>query len=280
MKYRIRNITQAELQIAIDWAKKEGWNPGLYDAGAFYQTDPNGFFMGFLNHTPIASLSAVSYSSSFGFVGFYIVKPDYRGQGYGIELLNKALKHLQTQNIGLDGVISQQENYKKSGFKLAYRNIRFERKGLEKSKTHSSIVEVQRVPFEKILNYDNQVFPVSRTQFLKTWLFQPQSHALAVVRNNQIRGFGMIRKCYEGYKIGPLFADDEKTAFQLFEKLSEFAGINSSLFLDVPEINKKAIKLAKKLCMKPIFETARMYTKSKPNIPIEKVFGVTSLELG
>ena len=32
--------------------------------------------------------------------------------------------------------------------------------------------------------------------------------------------------------------------------------------------------------MKPMFETARMYTKGKPNIDLQRVFGVTTFELG
>jgi hypothetical protein len=32
--------------------------------------------------------------------------------------------------------------------------------------------------------------------------------------------------------------------------------------------------------MKPVFTTARMYTKQAPNLPLDKIYGVTSLELG
>ena len=32
MNENIRKMTKSELLIAVDWAKQEGWNPGLYDA--------------------------------------------------------------------------------------------------------------------------------------------------------------------------------------------------------------------------------------------------------
>lgn len=70
MKYRIGHMSRKNLDTAIEWAAKEGWNPGLYDADAFYATDPQGFFMGFLGDEPVASLSAVSYGPDFGFLGF------------------------------------------------------------------------------------------------------------------------------------------------------------------------------------------------------------------
>ena len=64
--YKIRTMTRQDLNIAVEWATKEGWNPGVYDTDAFYKTDPNGYFMGFLGDEPISSISAVSelYQSS------------------------------------------------------------------------------------------------------------------------------------------------------------------------------------------------------------------------
>lgn len=87
LNYTIRNMTRNEINIAIDWAAIEGWNPGLYDAECFFTADPNVFFIGEVNNEPIATISAVKYGNTFGFIGFDIVKPQYRGQGYGSELL-------------------------------------------------------------------------------------------------------------------------------------------------------------------------------------------------
>src|SRR3990167_11262445 len=196
MSFQIRPATRKELDIMVEWAAKEGWNPGLYDADAFYATDPQGFFMGFLDNEPIASLSAVSYSPAFGFLGLYIVKPEYRGNGYGWKLWQEALKHLGDQNIGLDGVVGQQENYKKSGFKLAYRNIRYEGKGSSNVEEKSTdIVKLSELPFEKLVEYDTSLFPVPRPEFLRLWVQQPESLALGFVDEEQIGGYGVVRKC-------------------------------------------------------------------------------------
>ena len=143
MNYNIRPATRKELDVAIEWASKEGWNPGLNDADAFYASDPRGYLIGFLDKEPIASLSAVSYGPNFGFLGFYIVKPEHRGKGYGWKLWQKAMQYLNTQNIGLDGVIAQQENYKKSGFTLAYSNIRYEGAGNKNDKKFPNIIPIQ-----------------------------------------------------------------------------------------------------------------------------------------
>ncbi len=279
MIYKVRSATRKELDTAIGWAAKEGWNPGLYDADAFFATDPKGYFMGFLGNTPIASLSAVSYGPDFGFLGFYIVKPEYRGKGYGWKLWQTALKHLKTQNIGLDGVVAQQENYKRSGFTRAYANIRHEGTGGNTSPKSICIVPLARVPFNILLAYDRQMFPAKRAAFLKLWINQPKSLALGYMKNGKLLGYGMVRPCKVGYKVGPLFADNENIADELFQQFRAFTG-KEKIYLDVPEVNKNALALAKKYSMKPMFETARMYTKAIPKVALNKIFGVTTFEVG
>jgi len=280
MDYKIRPATREELNIAIEWAAKEGWNPGLYDGDAFYATDTNGFLLGFLDGEPIASISSVAYDDSFGFLGFYIVKPEYRDKGYGMQIWDEAIKHLPTQNIGLDGVLAQQKNYKKSGFKLAYRNIRYEGTGTDEKIDDKNIVSLADIPFDEIAAYDNQVFPTNREVFLKDWFKQPESLAIVYIVNGKLSGFGMVRICRAGFKVGPLFADNEKVAEVLFQRMRSFVGKGSQIFLDTPELNKAAVALAEKYGMKPMFETARMYTKEQPKVDLQKVFGVTTFELG
>ncbi|MBP9781042.1 GNAT family N-acetyltransferase [Candidatus Woesebacteria bacterium] len=280
MDYKIRPATREELNIAIEWAAKEGWNPGLYDGDSFYTTDPKGFLLGFLDGEPIASISSVAYDNSFGFLGFYIVKSEYRDKGYGIQIWNEAIKHLPTQNISLDGVLAQQENYKKSGFKLAYRNIRYEGVGINDKVNDPNILPISQVPFEQLLGYDKLVFPTDRAVFLKEWIKQPESLAVAYVENKKFLGYGMVRKCRTGFKVGPLFADNENIADILFQRMRSFIGAGIQIFLDTPEVNKQAVALAEKYGMKPMFETARMYTKDEPKVQLQKIFGVTTFELG
>lgn len=279
MDYTVRTMTRQDLDTAVSWAAKEGWNPGLHDADPFYQTDPNGFFMGYLDNQPIASLSAVSYGNNFGFMGFYITAPEHRNQGYGIQVWSKAMEYLKDHNVGLDGVVAQQENYKKSGFTLACRNIRYEGKGSTDKQTYEGIVEASGALYDQIQAYDDHIFPVPRPQFLQNWMKQPESLTVASVNNGTLQGYGMIRRCQTGYKVGPLFADNADTAEKLFLRLQQFAG-DAPVFFDTPEVNPAAVRLAEKYAMKPMFETARMYTKKAPNVPLSKVFGVTTFELG
>ncbi|MEA4917504.1 GNAT family N-acetyltransferase [Proteiniphilum sp.] len=279
--YIIRQATQEEVEsIAVEWAAKEGWNPGFYDTPCFYLTDPKGFFVGLLDEEPVSCISAVAYDQHFAFLGFYIVKPEYRGKGYGLKLWNTAMAYLQSRNIGLDGVVEQQANYKKSGFKFAYSNIRYEGAAISTAERFPELVPLSEVPFDEIVKYDAALFPASRSQFLHRWVKQPGSLALAALRDGKVKGYGVIRKCRAGYKIGPLFADAADLSHKLFLALGNGIASGSKIYLDIPEVNHAAIQLAENRGMKKVFGTARMYTKYQPDIDLNKVFGVTTFELG
>ena len=122
---RIRRMRPDEISIAVDWAAAEGWNPGLADAACFSTIDPDGFLIGELGGAPAATICCVNYGATFAFLGLYIVRKDVRGCGYGLHIWNAAPAHAGPRVIGLDGVVAQQQNYKKSGFKFAYANVRY-----------------------------------------------------------------------------------------------------------------------------------------------------------
>jgi ribosomal protein S18 acetylase RimI-like enzyme len=276
----IRNATLEELKIAVNWAAKEGWNPGLRDAELYYSVDPTGFFMGFLDDQPVSSISAVKYGEDFGFLGFYIVKPGLRGQGYGLEVWEAAMKSLDGRNVALDGVPEQQENYHKSGFRPAFRNVRYEGQGGTAAPVDDRLVPLDQIPFSRVRAYDDPFFPAARPEFLRAWISQPLGHALGLMEDDELRGYGMMRKCRQGWKIGPLYAEEPARADLLLRALAAFADAADPVYLDVPQANPAAVNLARQHGMTAVFETARMYTGPAPDLPLDRIFGVTSFEIG
>lgn len=111
------------------------------------------------------------------------------------------------------------------------------------------------------------------------WIAQPDAVALATVDAGRVAGYGVVRRCKAGCKIGPLFANDAGVATGLFRALAASMP-GEVIVLDVPETNPAAVALAERHGMTSVFETARMYTKDAPAIAIDRVFGVTSFELG
>ncbi|MCG8508487.1 MAG: GNAT family N-acetyltransferase [Rhodospirillales bacterium] len=285
--FTIRTMSPADVGRAIDWAAAEGWNPGLSDADCFAAVDADGFMGGWLGARLIASISVVNYDSRFAFLGFYIVDSSHRGRGYGYRLWRHAVRHAGERLVGLDGVLAEQDTYRRSGFELAYRNIRY---GGTPSADMSrapcpaglKVTSLDRLTPETAA-FDRRMFPAPREAFLEAWVSAPGHVPLVAHRDGKLAGFGVIRPCRNGHKIGPLFADDRPAAEALLMALLKASGINGGsgeVFLDVPEPNRPGLALARDLGLKPVFETARMYTGPAPQIDLGRIFGVTSFELG
>ncbi|WP_031484403.1 GNAT family N-acetyltransferase [Maridesulfovibrio frigidus] len=285
----IRTMSRDELNWAIDMAANEGWNPGLHDADSFYSQDPDGYLIGLLGDKIIGCISAVSYEGTFGFIGFYIIHPDYRGKGYGIQLWKAAMKRLEGHLIGLDGVFEQQDNYRKSDFTFQYSNIRFEHRntrnieniGTVFPETGSRVINpIGTEDISSITAYEHNMFPTKRRNFLTHWLNMPDSFTFAMRKDENICGYGVIRPCRTGYKIGPLFADSYEVADLIFQRLCSEVETNTQIYIDVPEVNEHAMGLASSYGMEKVFGTARMYTGEAPQLGLDKIFGVTTFELG
>jgi GNAT superfamily N-acetyltransferase len=276
--FRIRTMRPDEIALAADWAAVEGWNPGLADAACFATVDPGGFLIGELDGAPAATISCVNYDGRFAFLGFYIVRADLRGSGYGLRIWNAAIAHAGSRVIGLDGVVAQQENYKKSGFRLAYANIRYGGT-VAAPVAPPGIIALSDVPFAMVEASDATVFPAPRPAFLRAWIGAPGHIGCALMRDGRLAGWGVIRPCRQGRKIGPLVADSSATAEAVLSALLAQAG-GGEIFLDVPAVNREAVALAESLGLAPVFETARMYTGTIPPLRLERVFGVTTFELG
>jgi GNAT superfamily N-acetyltransferase len=275
----IRSMRPDEISIAVDWAAAEGWNPGLSDAACFAAIDPHGFLLGELDGAPAATISCVNYGYGFSFLGFYIVREDVRGHGYGLRMWNAAIAHAGPRVIGLDGVVAQQTNYVRSGFKLAYANIRYGGAAIGPTPTQADVVALDEVPFTAVEASDAEVFPAPRSAFLRAWIGSLGHVGRALVRDGRLAAWGVIRPCRRGYKIAPLVADDCSAAEAVASALMT-ATSPTEVFVDVPSVNQEAVTLVQRLGLVPVFETARMYTGAIPRLQLKRVYGVTTFELG
>lgn len=278
--YQIVHMTQEEVNVAVSWAANEGWNPGLHDARCFYQTDPQGFFAGKLDNKIIAVGSAVIYDENYAFCGFYIVDKPYRDLGYGLELTQARLAYIGQRNAGIDGVIPMLDKYARLGYQFAHNNARYMLEQMTPQKVlPTGLKEVTDIDFSQLCTYDRLHFPAPRPQFLNCWIHQKDSKALAFEEEGQLKGYGVIRACQQGFKIGPLFAETPEIANSLFYHLALYAQ-GKVVYLDIPEPNLDAVELVQRYRMIRIFATARMYLKQEPVLATKHIYGITSFELG
>lgn len=280
---KLQKLDQQQLITLVDWAKAEGWNPGPYDAHVFYATDPDGHYGYFIGDEMIAGGSIVSYNGEFGFMGLFIVKPNFRGKGFGRQLWferrNLLLSRLEPEaSIGMDGVVAMQPFYRAGGFESAFIDKRFVRLG-EHFSENIFVTPIQSNDYFDISVYDSLCFGFRRPSFLKPWLELPQTKAFKYVENGTLKGFVVLRKATVGYKIGPLFADNYQVAEALYRACLSNA-LGEEVFLDIPLTNLQAIQLTSTYAAKPVFECARMCYGKQPKVDTNKIFGITTFELG
>jgi GNAT superfamily N-acetyltransferase len=262
----------------VAWADAEGWNPGLDDAERFLASDPEAFLAIERDGEVVATVSCALYGASYAFIGFFIVRSGLRGRGLGTPLFQRALERADGRVVGLDGVLEQQGYYERRGFVLAHRNVRWRTSG--GGERPEGLVELSSVPLEELLAFDATVFGSERERFLRIWADRPAGHALACLDGGTVAGYGVLRPCRAGAKVGPLFADDPEVADALLTGLLAAADADTQVFVDMPAANPGADQLRARRAMEPSFETARMYLNGRPPEDVRKVFGVTSFEFG
>ncbi|EUC00909.1 GCN5-related N-acetyltransferase [Rhizobium sp. CF080] len=272
----IRALASSEVEQLVDWARIEGWNPGLADAAALHAADGDGFIGCFVDGEMAAGISAIRYGTDFGFIGLYIAHPDFRGKGYGRKVWDAGMAHLDGRTIGLDGVPEQQANYRSIGFEQLYETFRWS--GTLDGESDIDVVAITDDLVPGIVGYDRSFFPAERGTFLREWLRPPRS-AKAIVRDGNIGGYAVCRRCHDGYKIGPLFAQTDADAQRLLSACAaEISG--ETLHIDVPAAQTEFCAYLEAHRFAKGFTTARMYRGPAPAVQMSGVFGITTLELG
>ncbi|MEU6476820.1 GNAT family N-acetyltransferase [Streptomyces sp. NPDC047017] len=274
-------VTRATLDdwpVIHGWAADEGWNPGDCDGPAFFAQDPDGFFLGRIGGEPVSAVSVVRHGPDFAFLGCYLVRPDLRGRGYGLTTWKTALAHAGTRTVGLDGVVAQQDNYRQSGFEPAHRTVRFTGRA-PAAGAPADVRPAGPGDLADITAYDAACHPAERPRFVAAWLTTPGHRAFVRRTEGRVTGYGVLRPARDGQRVGPLFADTPEDATAVFAALGAAAG-GAEISVDVPETNTAAVALVSGAGLAPSFETARMYTGPVRPYARDRVFGVTTLELG
>jgi hypothetical protein len=135
------------------------------------------------------------------------------------------------------------------------------------------------LPFESVAAFDRLHFGFERERFLRRWIVPEGGRGIGALGGETLRGVGVIRPCREGFKIGPLFANNASVAERIFAALSAHAA-GKPLYLDTPENNPEAIALAARHGMTEVFGCARMYNGPAPQLPWDRIYGITTFELG
>jgi hypothetical protein len=195
--------------------------------------------------------------------------------------------------MGLDGVPDQIASYEENGFRLANWTPRWSgdavsvASALSGSKSDPGL-RVERVDstsrmLDELVAFDALHVPATRGTFVRTWL-DPESVRVGFTasRGGEIVGYAVVRPTKpNGSRIGPLFANDAVAAQTLLAACADQASTwPGPMSIDVPEPNAEATALMERLGMTVSFTCARMYRGDDPQLPLERIYGNTTYELG
>lgn len=280
--YEIGALRADELPTLWEWVRDEGWNPGLHDLGAAFAVDPDAF-VALRHHGVLAGTGTVySYDGAYGFMGCFVLRPEHRGQGVGgilwrhrHRLVHERLRPGAT--CGMDGVLPMVPFYAKGGFVTAHEDVRWS--GAAQGEAEPGVVDLGSVPFAQIDAYDSPRAAAPRTAFLREWLAIDGAIGAAIVDDGTLAGYGVLRPAHDGWRVGPFLADDPVAAGRIAATL--LARVEGQpVHLDLPTPNAAAIALAERHGLTPGFVCARMYDGPPPAAPVDRWYGVTSLEFG
>lgn len=276
---RCRRMRRAELDVALDWAAEEGWNPGSEDADAFWAADPGGFFVAEAQGAPVAAISVVRHGPDFAFLGLYLCRPSHRGRGIGLALWRHGLAHAGGRVVGLDGVPEQQENYARSGFRRAGETVRHV--GTLRPARLGGIREASAGDVDGLVALEAAASGARKPAYMAAWFAgAPRRRTLVRERDGEPTCAVTVRSCRSGAKIGPLVAPDAACALVMARAAA--ACVPGPHSIDVPQEGAAFGAMLRADGLAPTFRTARMYLGAPvpPGTGTAKLFAVASLELG
>lgn len=281
--YAIGEMNTEELATLEAWVAEEGWNPGLADLALARTLDPAAFIALRQQGVLAGAGTIFRHTPDFGFMGLFIMRPDLRRQGIGSALWQWRRDAMRRRlapggTVGMDGVFEMVPFYERGGFRYAHRSLRYQ--GVSAGGTAADdAVTVEAVPAAALAAFDHLHFPCARERFLHAWLDRPGVRGRVLYSGGVIRGWGALRPCCVGFKVGPLFAHTRADAERLLASLLEGTA-GTQIQIDIPEPNVAGIALARSLGFSEVFGCARLYAGPSPRLPLDRIFGVTSFEFG
>jgi len=236
---RVEHMVYDDVGFAQDLSTVEGW--GFYDVDfrRLVALDPEGCFIARQEDRRVGMVCTVSYGTH-AFIGCLIVLREARGRDVGLALMHAAIQHCDEKNITtieLDGVIPAVPMYRKMGFKDKYLSCRLARDGQDSA---DAAATTRSADHDEILRFDLAKTGIERGAVLCR-LLQEYPDGVCTVHHNGIAGYGMIRQREGGfYMIGPLVADNDRTAGELMHRLLGRAK-NARVAVGVPGIRPTAV---------------------------------------
>jgi GNAT superfamily N-acetyltransferase len=214
---------------------------------------------------PEGCIVAFTYPNNTGFVGYFLMNKEFRGRGWGADLFRELLASFKASNtiyVGLDGVEEQVNTYKRRGFETAATIKLATRPSIvEKPKTVELVELVEGEQVVDIKGIDPEL--LARLDLAHTGFYRPaywsqkgllsrkDAYGYALLSTAQdepkLAGYVLVRRCQEGHRFGPLYAETyEQARFLLWKAMEALTG-NGSMIAEIYGSNPQGLKVFEEL---------------------------------
>lgn len=243
MNLRLRTMTLEDIPEAMRLKDAAGWNQTTTDWARFLSASPEGCFVAEYHGDVIGTSATIIYEGRFAWIGMVIVDKQYRGQGIGVALLERAIRFLDSRRVPtmkLDATPQGKPLYEKFGFRSEYE---IERWMLNRT-VEEHAMENGAISIEDILLIDREIFGASRSGLLRSLAQEAPHLTLVDQEEGKITGYSFGRRGSRADQMGPWVARNEDAA----ERLLNLFLLRSSrelIFVDCLRLHPWAVPLLK-----------------------------------
>ncbi len=209
---RIREMTEQDIPGGVRLNTLSGWNQTSADWNRFLTSSPQGCFVMEDERKVIGTAATICYQNRFAWIGMVLVDPEYRKQGIGTQLLEKAIEYLDHSGIPtikLDATPLGRPLYTKLGFVDEYGIERWILKRPPATiptispPTCEPLTEYQK---EQIFTLDRQLFGADRSFLLRSLCDEAPELVRTVWRDRTPECFAFGRHGLFADHLGPCMA--------------------------------------------------------------------------
>lgn len=221
---QLRTMTKADIPAGMRLKEIAGWNQTSADWDRFLGASPQGCFVVEVDGRVRGTAATITYEDKFAWVGMVLVDPEYRSNGIGTRLLEKAIAYLDEQkirSIKLDATPQGKPLYEKLGFVFEYEIERWTLKRTVpmKEKTAGPALPEGLPPalLESICKTDLEAFGADRSALLKSMNQSAPEMTLGIWTAGRLDGYAFVRRGSFADHLGPWIARDAGTAAQMLD---------------------------------------------------------------
>lgn len=256
-------LTPGDVHSAMRLVEIAGWNQTSADWHRILGYEPFGCFKAMVDDRLAGTVTTTSYENRIAWIGMMLVDPDYRRQGIGSALMQKAIDYLNSKSIEciwLDATPMGQPVYQRLGFQALYSFHRWHSsRGVFCKEIKKNFNSVNRSISLQLSHQglDLRHFGYDRLDYLGR-LLKCSDAAISQT------GFGMIRQGRIAHYLGPLVTSDVNDAIEIASSLVVIA--ENDIFLDYPGGDPQFIKWLYENHFSPVRTLTRMWLGKQPDV--------------